>query len=212
VMEFSKKDYAWVDMMDNFRDMETPVFARNATYDIAKKVGWRYFLMLDDDLRLVYRYKDGNSLRTAQVKSMDEIMNAYLKFLKAGGKNFALLGFGSAKDSIGGKLKPISYEVLHSMMCDVENRTIFMGTMNEDTTCSMMESSKGRLTPKITNVVFLGPYQGVNEGGLHDMYAEKYNDYFRNFYSVMAYPSGYKYRWKVHRYSDVKVVPEECKK
>ena len=50
VIVFSKKEYKnTFDIGDNFDDERVVVYARNACYDLAKKVGIKYFLVLDDD-------------------------------------------------------------------------------------------------------------------------------------------------------------------
>jgi hypothetical protein len=50
VLVFSKRDYYdKVDIMDNFPDNKTPVFARHACFDFAKQLDLDYFIMLDDD-------------------------------------------------------------------------------------------------------------------------------------------------------------------
>ena len=37
------------DRMNNFGDMRATLFVRNATFDIARDLGLKYFLVLDDD-------------------------------------------------------------------------------------------------------------------------------------------------------------------
>ena len=50
VVVFSKKDYKdKFDIGDNFNDERVVVYARNACFDIAKKIDIKYFLVLDDD-------------------------------------------------------------------------------------------------------------------------------------------------------------------
>ena len=44
-LEISKK----FDEFDNFDDRRAIVYARNASFEIAKKLGLKYFLQLDDD-------------------------------------------------------------------------------------------------------------------------------------------------------------------
>lgn len=53
-LEQSKK----FDTADNFSDRRTIVYARNACFEIAKELGYDYFLQLDDDYTaFMYRYE-----------------------------------------------------------------------------------------------------------------------------------------------------------
>lgn len=60
VIVFSKKDYKdKFDIGDNFDDERVVVYARNSCYNIAKKLGITYFLVLDDDYTdFSYRFND----------------------------------------------------------------------------------------------------------------------------------------------------------
>jgi len=50
VKEFDKDLYASkVDHYDNFNNLRTTTHARNACFDIAEQLGYKYFLVLDDD-------------------------------------------------------------------------------------------------------------------------------------------------------------------
>ena len=53
-LEISKE----FDTYDNFSDRRTIVYARNACFKIAKKLGYRYFLQCDDDYEsFEYRFE-----------------------------------------------------------------------------------------------------------------------------------------------------------
>ena len=57
VIVFNKQDYKGTfDIADNFSKDNVVVYARNANFDIAKKLGYTYFMQLDDDYT-DFRYK-----------------------------------------------------------------------------------------------------------------------------------------------------------
>jgi len=63
---YSKREYIGkFDYMDNRIDkLSSAVFPRNAVFDIAKKLGYPFFLVLDDDYgNFEYRYMQNNKLR-----------------------------------------------------------------------------------------------------------------------------------------------------
>lgn len=54
VIVFSKGDYKnKIDTLVNNPTLAHPVYARNAVYDIAKQLGYRYFFVVDDDIKRV---------------------------------------------------------------------------------------------------------------------------------------------------------------
>lgn len=105
-VRFSKSEYAKkTDTADNFGKMTTPVYARNACFDIAKEKGYDCFALLDDDLNdFTYRYKEGKKLKSKKVKNFTPIFEAYCKFVLDSG--FACGGFVSAGRLIGGRTIP----------------------------------------------------------------------------------------------------------
>ena len=64
VIMFDKQDaYDRADTMDNFNEHRAIIYARNETFRIAKELGLKYFLMLDDDYKEIdFRYVNGNKL------------------------------------------------------------------------------------------------------------------------------------------------------
>lgn len=54
-----------IDEGDNFKDRRAIIYARNASYDIAKGLGLDYFLQLDDDYRSLF-YEFDSALRYCQ--------------------------------------------------------------------------------------------------------------------------------------------------
>ena len=70
------------DIMDNFTGRSVPVFVRNALYDIAKGLGLKYFLELEDDTKeFCHRFVKDNILKSCDIKDFDSIVNSVLDWL-----------------------------------------------------------------------------------------------------------------------------------
>jgi hypothetical protein len=196
VIVFSKDEYIGkFDKMDNFGNKACVVYARNAMWDAAKKIGLKFFIVADDDYTM-YRFRIDNKqcYRTnIQIKNMDAVFNAYFDFLKK--SNVDTVCFAQDGDYIGGfSNSKISggYKPYRKMMnlyfFNVDRPLEFKGTINEDLTSSVTEGVLGKkiLTCMITSL--LQKETQSNLGGLTEIYLEL-GTYVKSFYSVMAAPS-----------------------
>lgn len=102
VYQFSKAAYDdTFDIMDLHTDRRVVVYARNACFDIAKELGIRYFLVLDDDYNaFMYRYPEQNSLAYADCRQLDDLFSAMVDFLDESGA--LSIAFAQGGDFIGG--------------------------------------------------------------------------------------------------------------
>ena len=196
VIVFSKDEYIGkFDKMDNFGNKACVVYARNAMWDAAKKLGLKFFIVADDDYTM-YRFRIDNKqcYRTnIQIKNMDSVFDAYFDFLKT--SNVDTVCFAQDGDYIGGfSNSKISggYKPYRKMMnlyfFNVDRPLEFKGTINEDLTSSVTEGVLGKkiLTCMITSL--LQKETQSNAGGLTEIYLEL-GTYVKSFYSVMAAPS-----------------------
>ena len=196
VIVFNKDEYIGkFDKMDNFGNKACVVYARNAIWDAAKKIGLKFFIVADDDYTM-YRFRIDNKqcYRTnIQIKNIDAVFNAYFDFLKI--SNIDTVCFAQDGDYIGGfSNSKISggYKPYRKMMnlyfFNVDKPLEFKGTINEDLTSSVTEGVLGKkiLTCMITSL--LQKETQSNAGGLTEIYLEL-GTYVKSFYSVMAAPS-----------------------
>ena len=81
VMIFDKKFYADnIDEGNNFDERRGILYARNACFDIAKKLDIKYFVQFDDDYTDFY-YRFENKLGfTPKIKNLDKIFSIFLNF------------------------------------------------------------------------------------------------------------------------------------
>ena len=87
VVVFDKKAWAEItDTITNPGDLRSPVFARNACYEIAKERGIQFFGEFDDDINaFMYRYADEGHLRGTPVANIDSLFDAMVEYMIGGG-------------------------------------------------------------------------------------------------------------------------------
>ncbi len=199
VIVFSKKEYKnTFDIGDNFDDERVVVYARNACYDLAKKVGIKYFLVLDDDYTdFSYRFNGELSYNKGRgyINNVDDIFTAVLDYYKTiPAKTIALSQNG---DWIGGhnsswaKELKLKRKCMNSFFCSTERPFKFTGRINEDVNAYTREGAVGDLFLTIPNVSLKQTDTQANDGGLTDIYLSQ-GTYVKSFYSVMFSPSSVK--------------------
>lgn len=194
VYQFSKAAYdGKFDIMDLHNDRRVVVYARNAVFDIARELGVRYFLVLDDDYNaFMYRFPDEarKKLEFAYCKCLDDLFEAMIEFLDASGA--LSIAFAQGGDFIGGldgaynaKLKR---KVMNTWFCDTEKPFEIMGRLNEDTNVYVYYGTQGKLFFTITDVMVNQKQTQLNAGGLTEIYLDR-GTYVKSFYTVMLAPS-----------------------
>ena len=196
---FSKKDYKnKFDIGDNFDDERVVVYARNACFDLAKEIGVKYFLVLDDDYTdFSYRFNAELSYNKGRgyINKVDDIFEAILEYYKSiPAKTIALSQNG---DWIGGensgwaKELKLKRKCMNSFFCSTERPFEFSGRINEDVNAYTRLGATGDLFFTIPNVSLKQTDTQVNDGGLTDIYLSQ-GTYVKSFYSVMFSPSAVK--------------------
>ncbi len=183
------------DIMDTRDDRLAIVYARNACFQIAKDLGIRYFLELDDDYTsFQYRWIKDDKLKVSNVKHLDRLFDAMIDFLQASGAN--TVAFAQGGDFIGGKdsarfRSGIIRKAMNTFFCDSERPFTFVGRMNEDVSTYTWRGSQGWLGFSITAAMITQkPTQGT-KGGMSAVYLDS-GTYVKTFYSVMCMPSAIK--------------------
>ena len=193
VIVFNKQEaYDRADTMDNFNNHLAIIYARNEVFRIAKDLGLKYFLMLDDDFREIdLRYADEDKLKAKICLEHDRLFNDMIKFLEESGAVTVACCQGG--DFVGGLdggnfEKGLLRKAMNSFFCRTDRPIEFRGTMNEDVVTYTTLSSRGLLffSPTKTCVIQL-PSQSL-KGGMSDAYLET-GTYVKSFYAVMSMPS-----------------------
>lgn len=195
VIQFCKKDIAKTfDTMDISEDRRTIVYARNACFAIARNVGVRYFLELDDDYTsFLYRYNKNRKLMSQEL-CLDNVFSAMIDFLDETGAD--TVAFAQGGDFIGGVdsgtyNKKVLRKAMNTFFCDVNKPFNFIGRINEDVNTYTRLGSIGWLGLTITDFAITQKQTQKQGGGMSDVYLDT-GTYLKSFYSVMGMPSAVK--------------------
>ena len=195
VLVFSKDDYAGkFDKMDNFGSKACVVYARNAVWDFAKKIGLKYFIVCDDDYTSIqYRITPDGGYYGKTARNADALFCAYIDFMRESGVD--TICFAQGGDYIGGGENQhvkngfkVSRKMMNLYFFSADKPIEFKGTINEDLTSSVTEGQRGKIIlTSLMNSLVQKETQS-NAGGLTEIYLEL-GTYVKSFYSVMAAPS-----------------------
>ena len=196
VIVFSKADYAQkFDIMDNFGGNKVIVYARNACYDIARKLKLDYFFEYEDDYtQFQYRNVDKDILRATNVNNLDAILDAMIECLD--GTKANTIAFAQGGDFIGGvssfKNNTFKRKAMNSFVFkvnkDPKDDILFIGRMNDDVNTYLTQGKVGKLFFQVSPINLVQLLTQSNSGGNTEAY-KAYGTYVKSFYSVMAAPS-----------------------
>jgi len=199
VLGFSKDEVGrYTDQFDNFSDRRTILWARNACWDLAKQIGYRYFIQLDDDY---YEFKHrrigiGHRLSTSanqeyhgwKISNLDMVFDALVRLVETTPIKTVALSQGG--DHMGGEPHKLRYrrKAMNSFVCDTAKPFLFRGRINEDVNTYVSLGRTGDLF--FTDMQLqLEQYQTQeNAGGMTEVYLDS-GTYVKSFYTVMAAPS-----------------------
>jgi hypothetical protein len=193
VLIFSKAEIASrFDEADNFNDRRSIFYARNACFDLARQVGCRYFIELDDDYNTFYfRFDAQQRYGVWRADSLDEIFTAMLEYFETIPALSICISQGG--DHMGGsdgsfaEVTP-KRKAMNTFICDTERPFPFVGRINEDVNTYALGGRRGDLFLTITSVqVNQNQTQSVS-GGMTELYLDA-GTYVKSFYSVMMDPS-----------------------
>ena len=199
VVVFNKQ--AAIDMTDsgdNFGKRNSVVYARNYNFVVAKQLGIKYFLQLDDDYN-EFRYTfDNNSkyiTQNIQIKSLGAVIDSILEFyIQSGAKTVAMSQGGDFIGGEGSKVSELhrkgtfSRKVMNSFFCSTDRPFKFMGRINEDVNLYTENGIRGELFITVPRIRLEQKQTQANSGGLTDIYLDL-GTYVKSFYSVMYSPS-----------------------
>ena len=225
---FSKEAIAKTfDEADNFNDRRAIVYARNASFEIAKKLGIKYFIQLDDDYTtFAYKFNGDYEYGDWKIKSLDSVFYAMLKFYNS--TNITSIAMAQGGDFIGGKNSGFAKKIMpkrkcmNTFICSTERPFQFVGRINEDVNTYTSVQGRGEVFLTIPNIAITQLQTQSNSGGMTDIYLDG-GTYIKTFYSIIFSPScvkvalmGTKHKRLHHKVSWNNAVPaimrEEYKK
>ncbi|HCK1020420.1 hypothetical protein [Escherichia coli] len=191
VLVFSKADIASrFDEADNFGDRRSIFYARNACFDLAKLVGCKYFIQLDDDYHeFQFRVDRNYDQAYFPIRKLDAILSEMLAYYESiPALSIAMSQGGDFLGDNGGHASWVKRKAMNSFICSVDRPFSFMGRINEDVNTYTNLGRCGELFMTI-GAVQLGQKQTQkNSGGMTELYLDS-GTYVKSFYSVMYAPS-----------------------
>jgi len=197
LLQFSKEEIAKTfDEGDNFQDRRAIIYARNACWGLARDVGCKYFIQLDDDYNSGFyiRYNAdlsyGNTPRLK--KSADTLFSALLEYYETiPALSIALSQGGDHIGGGGGAGPRLSRKCMNSFLCCTERPFQFVGRINEDVNTYTETQRRGGLFFTVHQAQVNQLATQSNDGGMTGTYLDG-GTYVKSFYSVMYCPSGVK--------------------
>lgn len=195
VIEFDKNEYKGTfDMADNFGKMNVVVYARNANWEIAKKLGLKYFAQFDDDYsNFQYKYITPNLLLGKTVKNLDIIFDSFIDFLDKAPK-VSSIAFAQGGDFIGGIENNIfssinrKRKLMNTFFNCVDRPYTFLGSMNDDVNNFIQNGKTGYVFLTHPRIAVIPLATQSITGGLTEDYL-KYGTYVKSFYPILFNPS-----------------------
>lgn len=204
VIEFDKAAVAETfDTADTQQDRRAVVYARNASYAIARHLGLDYFLQLDDDYTWFrHSWLDPAAgtlpasrvpvemVKSTFVRSMDAAVEAMLTFLDDTGAT--TVAFSQGGDHLGGSLlryrRGLRRKAMNSFFCRTDQPIGFIGRINDDVNAYVVHGSRGALFLTVLALQLNQLSTQQNPGGMSDTYADT-GTYLKSFYTVLMAPS-----------------------
>lgn len=178
---------------DNSHDRRSVLYARNASFEIARSRGFRYFVQLDDDYReFGYRFDSNGFYRKKSSQSLDEMFESVRRYLSS--SPFAAIALGQGGDYMGGADATYNRSIctarkaMNTFFCDSERPFQFVGRLNDDVNTYTVLQRAGLPFLTLMNLYIEQGKTQANEGGLTDLYLDS-GTYVKSFYTVMYAPS-----------------------
>lgn len=184
------------DTIDRGTDRRAIVYARNACFDIAEQLDYKYFVELDDDYtNFRQRFiKESGQLGSWYLRDFDAVVDSMITFLDTSGA--LTVAFAQTGDFIGGKDSKVfkdrlARKAMNSFFCKTENKFTFMGRINEDVNTYVNLGSKGNLLFTVADMSLDQTQTQANSGGMTELYGAT-GTYTKTFFTIISNPSSVK--------------------
>ena len=194
VLVFSKSEVAQnFDEGDNTGKMRSTSYVRNAFWGLAKSVGCKHFIQLDDDYadfgfrynsRIDYEYRTCTS-------TLDGVWSAMLDFMESTPITSICMAQGG--DFIGGNPGKcrLRRKAMNSFICSTDRPFTIVGRLNEDVNTYVTLGSRGSLFFTTVYVYLSQKATQATSGGMTEAYLDS-GTYQKSFFTVMYHPSSVK--------------------
>lgn len=197
--------YNLTDTMDLNPSKGSVVYARNMAYSIAEELGYKYFVMLEDDYldyqhRWVKTHPDDSMTLCARTSMsldpsyglMDKCIGALMDYLKD--SQATQIGLAQAGDLVGGAdtfqkfYKNRVRKIMNFFCCRTDRPVKWLGRMNDDVNSYIWRGSQGVIFLSFRELTVKQELTQMAMGGMSADY-KNFGTYTKSFYSVMLCPS-----------------------
>lgn len=199
VIKFCKSEIdSWTDRGDNrIEDKRAILWARNASFEIARNLGLTYFMMLEDDqadMQIRLTDEDASVLSGRSIRHFNAWINIGIEFLEA--TKAKTVAFAQGGDTIGGinggnSIKLLKFKTMNSFICKADNPIVFRGRFNEDCTDYVTGWMRGIRHFSIMGLQVQQKATATIGGGMTEAYKEN-GTYAKTVMSIMYAPSAVK--------------------
>lgn len=196
VIMFDKKAISKTfDKGDNFDDRRSIVYARNACFKIAKTLGIKYFIQLDDDYtKFDFRingegkYPSGHYL---VCNSLGYLFGCLLKFYRS--IDVCSIAIAQGGDFIGGSQNnfadfKLKRKAMNTFICSTDRVFKFVGRINEDVNTYTRHQSIGNVFLTVPLLSITQKQTQSSTGGMTGIYIDG-GTYIKSFYTILFSPS-----------------------
>jgi len=192
VKVFDKKKIADnSDEANNFDNRKVIVHARNYCFELAKSLGYKYFIQLDDDYyEFIYKFSDSKGQVLA--KDINKIFDLMFEFYKK--TNALSICFAQTGDFIGGidngkgVYRFSKRKCMNSFFCSTDREFKFLGSINEDVNTYTTLAGRGGLFLTIPVFAINQKDSQTQKSGMSDIYKLQ-GTYVKSFSTVLMQPS-----------------------
>lgn len=184
------------DTIDIGTDRRAIVYARNACFDIAEQLGYKYFLELDDDYTCFRQrfVKPNGQFGSWYLRDFDAVVDSMLEFLDVSGA--LTVAFAQTGDFIGGPesnvfKQRLARKAMNSFFCRTDRKFSFIGRINEDVNTYVTQAQKGNLMFTVADMSLDQVQTQASSGGMTELYLSA-GTYVKSFFSVVCSPSSVK--------------------
>lgn len=187
-----------VDSLNNFKQRNGILFARQASFDAARYFGYKYFCQMDDDYYYFGHKRINGGKKTT---NLDYVFKCFVEFLI--NTPTTSIAFSQGGDHIGGYDESVilKRKCMNSWFCKTDEPFAFYGILNDDVNAYLRNGMLGKLFFTFMPFKLDQDDTQSNEGGITTMYNDE-GTYMKSFYSVMLCPSCVKVKqmgWKSMR-------------
>lgn len=182
-----------MDEGNNFGKRGVPIYARNATFGIVRDLGYKYFIMLDDDYTsFSYRHDSAGVFREKNCYQLDQVFELMVYFLELDKriKSVCITQHGDYVGGAGGSFGDIKLhrKAMNSFVCSVERPFQFVGCINDDVTTYVTLGGRGDLFFTLPTLCLSQAQTQASAGGVTETYLD-FGTYVKSFYTVLYSPS-----------------------